>query len=239
MEKKIFVFDLDDTLIDTDYKFELTFCDCIKTILLSFETRAPQIDEVLDAARALDNHKLATYPVETRYQPQRLYDTWLETYALLCEKHGLKPKAHVKQQLKGLIGQNFDAPWYIIPGAEETLEKLKDLPDVELHVLTVGDVQVQQRKLQSTQLIRFFKHVQVTTADKQAYLEQLAKKFGAGNVTMVGNSLKSDINPALRAGVNVVHIPRGNWHHAYEEPETEFTTVRDIRDLVKLLGSCG
>lgn len=236
---KIICFDVDDTLIDTDYKFELTFCDCIKAILTSFETRAPQIDTVLNRARELDNHKLQTYPLETRYQPQRLYDTWLETYAQLCEEYGGQIKQHIKMQIKGIIGQNFDAPWYVIPGAVETVEAVGILPDTELHALTVGDPKVQNKKLTATQLDRYFKHIEVTSADKQPYLEKMAAEFGKENVTMVGNSLSSDIKPALRAGVKAIHIPRGNWHHhqnnASPDAANESIVIKDIRELPEVL----
>lgn len=231
--KKIICFDLDDTLIDSDYKFEFTFCDCIKSILMSFETRAPQIDEVLEYARNLDNEKLANYSPETRYQPERLYDTWLETYAYFCEKREVSQKSHVKFQIKGIIGQNFDSPWYIIPGAAEVLEILSSRKDLELKVLTVGNQIVQYRKLTSTGLDKHFKHIEVTTGDKQAFLELQAKISGADNVYMIGNSVRSDINPALRSGVKAIHIPRGSWHHFQEDTiHTEYTVLNDIRDLV-------
>lgn len=236
--RKVICFDVDDTLIDSDYKFELTFCDCIKAILVSFETRAPQIDEVLEHARKLDNHKLATYPAETRYQPQRLYDTWLETYIDLCHKREVQPKQYVKQQIRGIIGQNFDAPWYVIPGAVEALEAISHFEDIELHALTVGDPVIQNRKLSSSELDKYFTHIEVTTADKQAYLEKLAAEIGKENVIMVGNSVKSDINPALRAGVKAIHIPRGSWqHHQEDMVNSDYKTIYDIRELPALLSS--
>ncbi len=235
---KVICFDLDDTLIDSDYKFQLTFCDCIKTVLVSFETHGPQIDEVLEIARKLDNEKIASYPPETKYMPQRLYDTWLETYALLCEQYQVKSKSYIKLQIKGIIGQNFDAPWYVIPGAVATLESLSKQKDTKLHVLTVGQADVQTRKLVSTHLDKYFQHIEVTTGDKQAYLEELAKEVGAENVIMVGNSTRSDINPALRAGVKAIYIPRSTWHHFYEASVTNnYQTVKDIRELIGLLAA--
>lgn len=213
---KVICFDLDDTLIDSDYKFQLTFSDCIKIILLSFETHGPQIDEVLEIARNLDNDKIANYPDDIKFKPQRLYDTWLETYAILCDKYHSTPKSYTKMQIKGIIGQNFDSPWYVIPGVISVLEKLGQT-DYKLEVLTAGEETIQHRKVENADLGRYFSHVEVVPNDKELYLAKLAEKFGSENVVMIGNSARSDINPALKAGVKAIHIPRSTWHH-YQQP---------------------
>lgn len=233
--KQLICFDLDDTIIDSDYKFEITFCDCIKTILQSFETRAPQIDEVLHTARELDNHKLKTYPYEDRYQPQRLYDTWLETYASFCEQRDIVPKRYVKQKIKGIIGENFDAPWYVIPGAVHSLEKLSELSNIEMRVVTIGDIQIQNQKLKTTGLDKYFSHIEVVSEEKSTYLSKMREEFGVENVTMVGNSIKSDINAALVSGIKAIHIPRGSWHHHNVAPENDqYIVLKEIVELPTL-----
>ncbi len=70
--KKLICFDLDDTLIDDNYKFELTFCDCIRVIITALETRSPAIDTILQTARDIDNKSWETWPQDKKYMPSRV-----------------------------------------------------------------------------------------------------------------------------------------------------------------------
>lgn len=232
-QPKIVCFDLDDTLIDDSYKFEITFCDCIKTILLAFETRAPQIDEVLQLARKLDNDKMLNWPPEKRYTPERLLSTWIETYEQLSEKYKVATKPHVKLLLEGQVRQNFDPPHYIIPGAIETLENLKQDGRYTLMLVTAGTQDVQLSKAVKTDLHKFFTQVFcVINGAKKAPLGELAKKYGQRNVIMIGNSIRSDINPALEIGIKALYIPRGSWHLFKAEPvNNDFTTLENITQV--------
>jgi len=237
MSTKILCFDLDDTLIDDSYKFEITFCDCIKTILLAFETKAPQIDEILQLARQLDNDKLLSWPAERRYSPERLLSTWLDTYQKLCQLHNVEAKPHVNLILEGLVMQNFDPPYFVIPGAIETLEALKEQGIYQLRLLTVGTEAIQSKKIHRTGLNKFFQEIHfVVDGDKKAVLSRLADEYGIENITMVGNSIRSDINPALEVGVRAVYIPRGSWHMFRAEPINQlYSKLSDIAELPKLI----
>lgn len=233
---KILCFDLDDTLIDDNYKFELTFCDCIKTILIAFETRPPQIDEVLTLARKIDNERLISLPVKERYQPTRLEGTWILTYEKLCEEYKIKAKPHVKEILRGLVKQNFDPPYFLIPGVVETLNILKQL-NFEMHVITTGNLNVQTRKLDETGLIKFFNEIHIVEdGDKSKILKPFATKEGKDNVVMIGNSIRSDINAALKVGVKAVHIPRGSWHQFVAEPiNDKYTEIENMSQLISIV----
>jgi FMN phosphatase YigB (HAD superfamily) len=236
-KKILLCFDLDDTLIDDNFKFEITFCDCIKTILLAFETRAPQIDDVLQQARELDNEKMSTWPSMKKYMPDRLLSTWLETYQTLCAKHNIEVKEHVNLILEGLVKQNFEPPYYIIPGAIETLTSLFEDDRYEMQIITAGNSTIQNKKLSTTSLSKFFSNINVVPdGDKYSVLEKLSQGYDKKDIYMIGNSLSSDINQALKAGVNAIHIPRGSWHQFKAEPlHNNFKTLSDISELVTYL----
>lgn len=235
----IICFDLDDTLIDDNFKFEVTFCDCIKVILTAFATRPPQIDEVLQLARKLDNEKLATWEPATRYTPQRLLSTWADTYQQLCDKYGVEVKHFAKLQLEGLVLQNFEPPYVIIPGAVETLDTLHDNTNYELHLVTTGVVEIQQRKINVTNLDKFFHQVHIVgDGDKLSYLQKIRNDNPGKKMIMIGNSLRSDVNPALELGIPAIYIPRGSWHQFQADPvNQQFVEAKDIREVVDLLPS--
>jgi putative hydrolase of the HAD superfamily len=234
MTEKIICFDLDDTLIDDNYKFEATFCDCIRTIINALETRSPQIDDILNKAREIDNWKWENWQVEDRYLPKRIALTWVETYEYFADQTKLPNKEHIKRLLWSLVMVNYDPPYYIIPGALETLIKLKDR-GYNMHLITLGLDRIQNRKIQLTRLDRYFKNVHVARTDKNDILSGIISTYGRENVVMVGNSMRSDINPALNLGIDAYYIPRGNWHRFKAEPfNSNYHELKYIDELLEI-----
>lgn len=105
-------------------------------------------------------------------------------------------------------------PVECLPGAADVLEALA--PDHELIVITKGDLFDQERKLAQSGLGDLFDAVEIVSEKTAAtYLSAFAR-HGAGPETalMTGNSLKSDVIPALDAGAWGVHIPyHVTWAH--------------------------
>jgi putative hydrolase of the HAD superfamily len=79
-----------------------------------------------------------------------------------------------------------------------------------LLLLTKGDCEVQRDKLARSGLAPFFEGVHVVAEKDAGVLRRLVADYGLRpeQVWMVGNSPRSDINPALEAGLGAVYIPR-------------------------------
>lgn len=230
---KILCFDLDDTLMDDNYKFELTFCDCIRTIITALETRSPQIDDVLQTARNIDNEKWITWDKKDRYMPRRVASAWVEAYEKLAIQQNIPVKPHIKRLLWAQVMTNYDPPYFVIPGAIETLIKLNERGYKKI-IITAGHNRIQNRKLKLTRMSRFFDEIYVTY-DKSLILKDLADKYRKENLVMIGNSLRSDINPALELGIEAVYIPRGAWHQFKAEPvNNNYKKMEKIEDLLNL-----
>ena len=212
--KKLICFDLDDTLIDDNWKFETTFCDCIKAILLGLAAKAPQIDEVLNTFREIDNKRMKDLPIREKYMPERIIDSWKDTYKVLSQRKEIPVKNHILQMIEAYVWQNFEPPYFVIAGAVDSIVNIKKIPNVTLEILTIGNKEIQKKKVVLSRLDHYFSHIEIVyNGDgKEEYLKEKALEYGKENVYMVGNSIKSDINPALKAGVNAVYIPRGSWH---------------------------
>lgn len=106
-----------------------------------------------------------------------------------------------------LADQIASEPIEFVPGALETLNYLA--PRHRLVLMTKGDYGEQMRKVALSGIAGMFKQVHVVAEKNvQAYRERIA---GLGvpprECWMIGNSPKSDINPALAAGLNAVFIP--------------------------------
>jgi putative hydrolase of the HAD superfamily len=103
----------------------------------------------------------------------------------------------------------------ILIGVEETLLYLQQR--YALVLFTKGHPDEQREKIDQSGLERFFHRAVITPEKNPAAYSRLVTDLNAdpGISWMIGNSPKSDINPALAIGLNAVHIP----HHVIWELE--------------------
>ncbi len=109
----------------------------------------------------------------------------------------------------------------LLPEVPETLQYLSQRHRVIM--VTKGAVAEQSGKVERSGLKKYFAAVEIVAEkDPAAYMQVIEKYNLARDTTwMVGNSPKSDINPALAAGLHAVFIPHGDtWilEHAEVDP---------------------
>jgi putative hydrolase of the HAD superfamily len=122
-------------------------------------------------------------------------------------------------------------PPRVFPGVPLILKKLA--ARYRLYVLTKGNISEQEQKLQKSGLMPYFKEAFVETEkDITTYRRILReKKWPASDVCMIGNSPKSDINPALQLGMCAIFIPYPHTWVLDDEP------IIDAPDRLKTIGS--
>jgi len=207
-------------------------------IILGFETRAPQIDEILSRARTIDNKHLDESPPHEKYLPSRLIKTWIKCYRELCQDHGRTPKKHIENILEALIIQTYDPPYFVIPDSIEVLSELARYGRYELHLMTAGGNDIQQRKLDITDLGKYFATIHfLPDGNKKKVLQEAVEQFGKNYVASVGNSIRTDINPALELGLKAIYIPRGSWNYLLKvDPiNNDFVTLDSISKVPEAL----
>jgi putative hydrolase of the HAD superfamily len=131
---------------------------------------------------------------------------------LACFEHLSQSSATPAQQqrIRSFAESIAEAEHEQIPGVAETLAELSTRH--RLLLVTKGDTTEQTGKLERSGLARHFSAVEVL-AEKHvaAYCDlQVAHDFDRRSTWMIGNSPRSDINPALAAGLNAVYIQ----HHS-------------------------
>lgn len=110
----------------------------------------------------------------------------------------------------------LEMPIELLPGVKETLEVLKSKGEYKLVVATKGDLLDQENKLQRSGLAPYFDHIEVMSdKTEKEYLRLLnILQIKPAEFVMIGNSLKSDIQPVLAIGGYGVHIPfEVMWQH--------------------------
>ena len=117
-------------------------------------------------------------------------------------------------QLKELLAhckQLLHLPATPLPEVVETLETLRTCleGDSKMVVFTKGELQDQENKLKRSGLLKYFDDVEITSDKSQLEFLDLCEhqQIHPSELLMIGNSLKSDIAPALAIGAWAIHIP--------------------------------
>lgn len=123
------------------------------------------------------------------------------------------------EQVKGILEAGKSLlynPATPLPGVEETLQILSSSGKYLMVLLTKGDLLDQERKLERSGLGKYFDKVVIVSNKTEAEYRRLCSELGIGigELTMVGNSLKSDIKPVTDLGGRGIFIPfRITWEH--------------------------
>lgn len=118
-------------------------------------------------------------------------------------------------------------PTELLPGVRETIEALGDR--YRLSVITKGDLFDQESKMARSGLVEQFSAVDIVSEkDEGTYRRLLARReIDPSRWVMVGNSVKSDILPALAVGGRAVHVP---YHLLWQHEQADVPD--DARDRV-------
>jgi len=125
----------------------------------------------------------------------------------------------------------------LLPGVAETLADLATRH--RLILMTKGNQAEQADKLARSGLSELFSSVEIVAEkDPQAYRDVLLRQeIAARSAWMIGNSPKSDINPALAAGLHAVFLFHPDtWvlEHATVDPAPEGQHLIELDSFSKL-----
>lgn len=127
-----------------------------------------------------------------------------------------------------------------LPGVREALADLSD--DYRLVLVTKGDLLHQEQKLAASGLGDHFAAVEIVSEKDAATYERVFHRYGTGaaQAAMVGNSLRSDVIPALEAGCYAAHVPyHVTWAHEMADPPhghprfAELSSISELPDWLR------
>ena len=221
------IFDADDTLWENNIYFEEAF-DRFCEYLNHSELTPPAIRERLDEIER-ENAKIHGYG--SRNFGRNLK----QCYQLLAEREW--QETHL-EEVADFAHKILESPMELIEGVAETLAALA--PHHELTLFTKGHPEEQHAKIDRSGLRPYFDHCAVVKEKNPEAYQALAyeRGFDAGRTWMIGNSPKSDINPALRAGLWAVFIPHARtWTLEREEipaKHKRLVCVKNFSDLTEV-----
>ncbi len=222
---KYLLIDADDTLWENNIYFERAFDDFVE--FLNHSTlNAVEVRDVLNEIESV-NSKLHGYGSKNFGRNLQ------QAYEHLAERE-IRPDdlAHILSLAERILEQ----PIELIDGVEQTLSELAARHDLTL--FTKGHPEEQRLKVDRSGLGRYFTHTTIVREkDAGAYRRFVAERGIAPEETwMIGNSPKSDINPAIEAGLGAVLVPHPHtWvleHQDLRTPEgSRFLQVERFCDL--------
>ena len=202
--------DADDTLWENNIYFERAIVKFI-----SFLNHREYSDE---RVRLILNDVERESIVKHGYGLHSFAHSLVETFEKLSVEP-VTPELH--ERIRSFAHQIADHPIEILAGVPETLEYLGQRH--HLIMMTKGNLTEQSGKVERSGLKEYFSAVEIVAEKDETTFRSAIAKYAlpADTTWMVGNSPKSDINPALAAGLHAVFIPHGStWILEHEEVAT-------------------
>lgn len=234
MIKQTILFDLDDTLIHCNKYFDLVVEQFADLMEMYFHTYHVPTEEIKKKQAEADLDRV----MRLGFDPNHFPESFVETYDYFSDLTG-RPKnsdeiARLTEIGRTVYGHSIE-PY---PGMKETLIQL-EAEGHELHLYTGGDRMIQMRKVTEADLERFFgSNIHVTRHKTDEYLEQLIteQQFERKSTWMIGNSLRTDVTPALKAGLNTIFMPAlQEWIYNNvdidTEPQGAFLTLASLYEI--------
>jgi putative hydrolase of the HAD superfamily len=207
MRRHTLLIDADDTLWENNVFFEKLIEDFITLVEPCGYTRA-YIRHILNET---ERKNIRQYGYGVRCFGRSLEETYLKLAEHMVRRETLA-------QIHGRVVELERTPPQILDGVPETLAYLTERH--RLILFTKGEPAEQAAKVERSGLQGFFEFIEIVgEKDPDTYGNLVRKhKIVKSQGWMIGNSPRSDINPALKIGLNAVYIPHQNTWQLEHEP---------------------
>jgi putative hydrolase of the HAD superfamily len=213
-------FDADDTLWQNEAFFRLTQ---ERFLALLADHAAPEhLAERLEAA---ERRNIGHYGFGVKGFTLSMIETAIEVTEA-------RVPASVIAELVAAGREMLEHPIELLPNARATVTALA--AEYRVVLITKGDLLDQERKLAQSGLGDLFHGVEIVSQKTESAYRTIFARHGTGadQAMMVGNSLKSDVIPALAAGAWGVHVPHGlTWALEAAEPPDGHRRFHALPDL--------
>ena len=221
--------DADDTLWENNIYFERAFadfCDFLDHSRLNAAQVRATLDEIELANARVHGYGSLNFGRNLR-----------QCYQHLAERDVCEEDLNTVTRFAERI---LESPMEVIDGVARTLEYLAARH--HLMLFTKGHPEEQKLKIDRSGLGRWFGHTAIVKEKDARSYRRLVEQRGLdpARTWMIGNSPKSDINPALESGLNAVLVPHEHtWRLEHEEvaapaPGRRLITVSRFADLTGL-----
>ena len=196
MARQTLLIDADDTLWENNIFFERA--------IDHFVSRLEHLGYTPDYIRHILNETERRNIRQHGYGVKSFRRSLEETYLKLA---GSSARREILKEIEQVALELESTPPHILDGVPETLAYLAKRH--RLILFTKGEQAEQAGKVERSGLHPYFEAIEIVIEKDAGTYERMIEQFKIvkSNGWMVGNSPRSDINPALQAGLNAVFIP--------------------------------
>ncbi|WP_025692488.1 HAD family hydrolase [Paenibacillus zanthoxyli] len=232
------IFDLDDTLVHCNKYFDLILGQYFEMMINWFGDEGVTTEELRRKQVEIDVETVNMKGLASDNFPKSL----IATYRYFCTKYNRPADPFQEGQLMKLGLSVYDQEIEAYPGMVETLDNLKH-DGHQLHLYTGGDHSVQRRKIEQMKLDLYFEdRIYIRQHKNVESLEKIlsSRPFNRKRTWMIGNSLRTDVLPAITAGVKSVYLKQQNeWLYnmieLQHEMQQSLITISSIHEVVPVI----
>ncbi len=218
-------FDADDTLWQNEHFYRMT-----EKRFAALLAEHAEADHLMARLLEAEKRNLQHYGFGIKGFTLSMIETAIEV------TEGRVPASVIKEILEA-GREMLSHPVEPLPHVRETLERVAGAYRILL--ITKGDLFDQERKLAQSGLGDLFDAVEIVSDKNVSTYERIFTRHGDGpeRSMMVGNSLKSDVVPAIKAGSWGVYVPHGlTWALEHAEAPVNEPRFKELKHLGELIG---
>ncbi|HEY6274449.1 MAG TPA: HAD family hydrolase [Terriglobales bacterium] len=207
LSSQTLLIDADDTLWENNIYFE----EAIANFMRMLDHQEMSHEEVRQFLNQVERETI----LERGYGSDSFAHSLVKTFERLAQQP-VTPQFH--EFVWGFAHRVSTSALELIGGVPETLDYLSRRQH-HLVLMTKGNLTEQAGKVERSGLKEYFAAVEIVAEKSPGVYQEVVLKYGLEPETtwMVGNSPRSDINPALAAGINAVFVPHDNtWMLEHE-----------------------
>jgi len=225
---RLLIFDGDDTLWDT----QALYNDAKRRFFQYLEQFECDPRSVAEYFEAEDLANVASLGFTLR----RFEYSIRNTAEAFCPV-GSKDRDRLEKLIRSILASIENGATPLINGAKRLLTDLA--PHYHVTLMTKGDQVLQEHRISSSGLRRSFERVYIVAEKSPDCFQRILREthVDARNAWSIGNSLRSDIQPALTVGMNAIWIKRTTWawEDVIDHVDQSVSTVPVLEDIRSIL----
>ena len=230
---ELVIFDLDDTLIDTSD----VYYRARKNFIQILEEEGVDKREALSVFETIDGEQIK----KLGFVPDRYGKSMLLAYEDIADKHGIDKSIETVEKIKNCGHVIFNEYPRLIEGSLDLLDWAAK--NYTLALMTRGIPELQLSKVRAVGIEAYFKKIDVVESKNAATVRLMLEKLGVHPTLtwVVGDSIKSDINPGVEVGAKCIlylythHSYRWEQEYTGEKAIGAFYRVEQLADVRQII----
>jgi len=225
------IFDADNTLWDVESLYNdarRAFCSYVMDLLSRQPLKGELVDEHIDALQKQRDIQLEK---THGYSSSRFARSFEDTLSFLLPFSSPDEMRHVRN----LAMSVFETEAATCVGLESAIDALSQR--YCLAIITSGERWVQERRLAAFRFRERFSRAEIVDRKSPKVFDDFCLREGVdrGRSWVVGDSLRSDILPAIQVGLRAVHFEAPNWAYEGTHKPDGTLSARTMQGVVELL----